>query len=120
MPVAKVGPWILTSGGGQDLNEPTCPRAQVWIRVRSNVGRSSIGPGPLPAHSGLYIYNEPTNHPDTESIDALADALVEFSGGVVVVSHNSRLTFYILKLPICGTICKLASPGEASKLRRSV
>ncbi|GJZ74934.1 ABC transporter F family member 4-like protein [Tanacetum coccineum] len=67
----------------------------VWIRVRSNVGRSSKGSGPLPAHSGLYIYNEPTNHLDTESIDALADALVEFSGGVVAVSHNSRLVSHV-------------------------
>ena len=37
----------------------------------------------------LWI-DEPTNHLDMMSIDALARAIKEFEGGVVIVSHDFR------------------------------
>lgn len=39
----------------------------------------------------LLFLDEPTNNLDIESIDALCDALREFNGGVVLVSHDARL-----------------------------
>ncbi|KAK7094429.1 ATP-binding cassette sub-family F member 1-like [Littorina saxatilis] len=39
----------------------------------------------------VLILDEPTNNLDIESIDALADAIKEFTGGVLIVSHDERL-----------------------------
>ena len=35
--------------------------------------------------------DEPTNNLDIETIDALIDAIKEFNGGIVVVTHDARL-----------------------------
>ncbi|ESN93859.1 hypothetical protein HELRODRAFT_180511 [Helobdella robusta] len=39
----------------------------------------------------VLVLDEPTNNLDIESIDALAEAINEFTGGVVIVSHDERL-----------------------------
>ncbi|KAM6233304.1 LOW QUALITY PROTEIN: ATP-binding cassette sub-family F member 1 [Porphyrio hochstetteri] len=39
----------------------------------------------------VLILDEPTNNLDIESIDALADAINDYKGAVIVVSHDARL-----------------------------
>lgn len=73
----------------------------------------------------LLLLDEPTNHLDMETIDALADAIKDFEGGLVLVSHDFRLINQVAKeIWICehGAVTKWNSDILSYKehLRRKV
>jgi len=39
----------------------------------------------------LLIFDEPTNHLDVETVEALGEALRNYNGGVILVSHDEQL-----------------------------
>lgn len=50
----------------------------------------------------IVILDEPTNHLDMETIQALIDALKEFKGGLIVVSHDQH---FIQQVHACASWC---------------
>lgn len=59
----------------------------------------------------VIIMDEPTNHLDMESIDALVEAVKDFRGGLIVVSHDEHF--------ITNTVSELwvVGDGKATRFR---
>ncbi|KAL2140350.1 hypothetical protein VTI28DRAFT_3879 [Corynascus sepedonium] len=70
----------------------------------------------------ILVMDEPSNHLDIEAMDALAEALKEFQGGVLMVSHDvTMLQTVCTSLWVCdnGTVEKFPGDVQAYKKRIS-
>lgn len=45
----------------------------------------------------MLILDEPTNHLDVETVEALANALNQYKGGVILVTHDQQLIELVCK-----------------------
>ncbi|KAK4219846.1 protein GCN20 [Rhypophila decipiens] len=69
----------------------------------------------------ILVLDEPSNHLDIEAMDALSDALKEFQGGVLMVSHDvTMLQTVCTSLWVCdnGTVEKF--PGDVQAYKRRI
>ncbi|KAI2609623.1 P-loop containing nucleoside triphosphate hydrolase protein [Hypoxylon fragiforme] len=68
----------------------------------------------------ILVLDEPSNHLDIEAMDALSEALQEFQGGVLMVSHDvTMLQTVCTSLWVCenGTVWKFPGDVQAYKKR---
>jgi ABC-type Mn2+/Zn2+ transport system ATPase subunit len=66
----------------------------------------------------ILFLDEPTNHLDMESIDSLAKAINNFTGGVVLVSHDMRLISQVAKeIWLCDNRTVTRYQGEISDFK---
>jgi len=69
----------------------------------------------------LLLLDEPTNHLDMQCIDALAQAVNAFQGGVVIVSHDFRLVEQIAKeLWVCDNRTVVRYKGSIKDYKTAV
>ncbi len=65
----------------------------------------------------MLVLDEPTNYLDRDSLGALASAIQEFQGCVVMISHNSgRLCFRVLRL-LSLQCCSSSPQQQHARLR---
>ena len=69
----------------------------------------------------ILVLDEPSNHLDMEAMDALSDALLNFQGGVLMVSHDVTMIQNVCKsLWVCenGTVEQF--PGDVNAYKKRI
>lgn len=69
----------------------------------------------------VLLLDEPTNHLDMECIDALAEGINKFNGGLVLVSHDFRLISQVAKdIWICDNKTVKPFKGDISAYKKQI
>lgn len=69
----------------------------------------------------VLVLDEPSNHLDIEAMDALADALKNFGGGVVIVSHDVTLLQNVCtSLWVCDNGTVEQFPGDINQYKKRI
>ncbi|KAF8276225.1 putative ABC transporter [Trypanosoma cruzi] len=69
----------------------------------------------------LLLLDEPTNHLDIDSLDALIEALLEFKGGLLVISHDEHfITSLCDEMYVCANNTIKRFDGDFSEYREIV
>lgn len=69
----------------------------------------------------ILVLDEPSNHLDIEAMDALADALRNFKGGVLMVSHDVTMLKSVCKhLWVCDNGTVEAFPGDINAYKKRI
>jgi elongation factor 3 len=66
----------------------------------------------------ILILDEPTNYLDRESLGALAGAIEEFQGGVVIISHNNEFVKHVCPEEWVMDAGRLETRGDAGWMER--
>lgn len=74
------------SGLFSDASLPKKTVAELSVGQRRKLGLARI----IAAKANLLLLDEPTNHLDPLSLEALEDALINFDGTILAVSHDRR------------------------------
>ncbi|KAL5007182.1 hypothetical protein ScPMuIL_015988 [Solemya velum] len=69
----------------------------------------------------LLLLDEPTNHLDIETIDSLAEAINEFDGGMILVSHDFRLISQVVdEIWVCENQTVTKYDGDIFKYKKQL
>ena len=73
------------------------------------------------SEASILILDEPTNHLDMESVEGLTEALQNFEGGVILVSHDAKLISELeCELYICENKKIIRHDGDFEDYKRKI
>ena len=118
--IEAAGLWDLDSKVDQAMDALRCPPDDSDVTKLSGGERRRVALCKLLLDQPeLLLLDEPTNHLDIDSREALAEALQDFVGAVVLVAHDRGLLRAVCDQLMLGTpvpAASVAATAEASKV----